>query len=1121
MARLSLFLFGTYQIAMDGNTHSQAISAKGRALLAYLAIEGQPQLREKIAGLLWPEHSEAQARQNLSQVLHTLRGLLPSAGDQPPLLRITAQHIQLNPDADVWVDVAEFLVLLEACDPCDQPRQATCQECPERLRRAAALYRGSFLSDFSLKDVIQFEEWCTVTRERLHRQAMHALGLLTGCLEAHGEVEQALEIARRLVELDPLNEGGHRQVMRLLAESGRRSAALSHFQAFQRYMLDTLGVPPDVETLEQYEKIINQVPQPDKIRASEVRLPTSLTPFIGRHSEARELSALLRDPACRLVTILGPGGVGKTRLALEVALGLGDDFSQGVYFISLSAYQPGNPLWSLLAEALRFQVREKGDPEQQVLDYLRTKHALLIFDSFETALEKVAWLAELLQYAPRLTALVTSRACLETSDEQVFTLGGMSFPRAGEVEQAEQFEAVQLFTSFIRRRQPAFILDDHSRTGITRICRLVQGFPLGLLLASAWVDLYSLDEIAGEIESNQDFLKVNWRDLPARQRSLRAAFDYSWKLLEKGEQAIFRALCVFRGGFTRQAAEKVGGANPQELRQLVDKSLVMPQAGEWYAIHALLRQYGLERLNDLPTVSIEVHQRYSAYYLEKLEQWEAGLKGAHQAETLTTLDSKITDLRPAWDWACQQGEIDRLSRGLEGLCLYYELSARFREGQSACQAAVDGLAGVDTPQACSLQAHLRIWQSRFSRLLGELEPARRHWEESLELASRLASFGQDARRLQAFIWLEAGEAIFTNDLKVARQHLQRSVELYRQAGDTWRLAVALVDLGINLQHSGDFAQATELMMECIAICRATGDQRGLAHALTWLAFNFSRIGSLEKCVSLIRESMAINQSIGDKASMADGLMWMGRLMIWQGQFEESFGLLEQCLPLYNDLGDRYNSTFVYAILGLGSMLGGKYGQVEHYSQIAIELAQENGLGREMALSYFVLGGTALAEGETQEAYKLMQESVNLYRQVGHQDELGWALAVLADIQTVMGQPEGAKIALNEALQIAVKTRAQYTLKHTLAAMTLILAREGRARQAVELYTLVLDDPVWKGSPWMEKVVGQYVTAASASLPEDVAEATRQRGRQRDLVATAQELLEEYTAGVGTSRILKD
>jgi len=203
------------------------------------------------------------------------------------------------------------------------------------------------------------------------------------------------------------------------------------------------------------------------------------------------------------------------------------------------------------------------------------------------------------------------------------------------------------------------------------------------------------------------------------------------------------------------------------------------------------------------------------------------------------------------------------------------------------------------------------------------------------------------------------------------------------------------------------------------------------------------------------------------------------------------------------------------------MLGGKYEQVKYYTQMALQLAQENGLGREIALSHWILGGTALAQGKIQDAHDWMQESVNQYRQVGHQDELGWALAVLANIQATLGQSEAAKVALTEALQIAIKTRAHYAISHALAATTLIMARDGRALQAVELYMLVLDDPIWKVSPWMEKIVGQYVSAASASLPKEVIEAARNSGRQCDLFTTIEELYEVYKAAVGRSRVPVD
>ena len=1121
MASLNLKLLGSYRCSLD--EVSVAIdSNKGRALLAYLAVESdRSHRREKLVGLLWPEKNEAHARGSLSHVLYQLRGIL---GDRvytgslstettnqtrDPCLLITTQEIQLNPQCDIKTDVTVFLGLVDACKTHVHPQKNICEECLKRYQEAARLYTGDFLEGIYLPKCLAFEEWATVLREQLRLQVMDLLENLVLAFEQKGELEQALAYARRMVMLDDLGETGYAHIMRLLALLGRRDEALAQYMSFRQALAIQLGTEPSYNTRLLYQCICDVQ---TGIEAG--NLPASLTPFIGRQLELNELWGWLCDPGRRLVCILGPGGSGKTRLALEVARRQRYHFVDDVYFVPLSALGLGSSLLAAIAEQMGFTFREIGDHKRQLLDYMHNKKVLLVLDSFETVVESASLVAEILSASQGCKVLVTSRVRLNLTGEQIYPLKGMSFPPPDSKGQMMDYSSVELFLEAAQRVRPGYQPSDLSEIG--RICQLVEGMPLSVLLASSWVAEFSALEIAEQIDRSLDFLSVGWADLPERQRSLKATFEYSWDLLNPPEQQVLMKLSVFRNTFSAQAAFEVADASPQGLHVLVGKSLLGNPNEGVFQVHDLVRQYSQEKLSIAGEGHVRtIRQRHCEYFLGMAAGWSNLFKGPGQIPIHVQADKQIEDVKIAWDWACQKGEIDLLTSGLEGMCLYYELSARFKEGQSACQSTSDLLAVVDTLQACSLLADLHIWQSRFSRLLGELEPAHQKWEEAEKLVSRLESLGQDACLLQAFLWLEAGEAIFTTDLKLARLHLQHSVELYRQAGDTWHLAAALADLGINFQHSGDYAQATESLTECITIRRASRDQRGLAYALTWLAFNFSRIGSLEKCVDLMRESMAINQSIGDKASMAGGLMWMGRLLIWQGQVDESFHLLEQSLPLYHDLGDRYNSTFVYVIIGLGRMLGGKYEQVEHYTQMALELAQENGLGREMAISYWVLGGTALAQGKIQEAYKLIQESVNLYRQVGHQDELGWALAVMANVQYTLGLLQSANIALVEALQISVKTRAHHALKHSLAAMASILAREGRVIQAVELYTLVLDDPIWKVSPWMEKVVGQYVAAASASLPEEIVEEARQRGQRRDMFATVQELLEEYTAGVET------
>ena len=412
---------------------------------------------------------------------------------------------------------------------------------------------------------------------------------------------------------------------------------------------------------------------------------------------------------------------GKTRLALEVARRQRYHFADGVYFVPLSALGTGSSLLAALAERLGFTFRDKGEHQQQLLDYLRNKKLLLVLDSFETVTESAGLVAEILAASAGSKLLVTSRVRLDLSGEQVYPIKGMNIPPI-DGKQVLDYSAVALFLEAARRVKPGYLPEDLD--GIARICRVVEGMPLSLILAASWVGEYPTQEIAEQIERSLDFLSVEWADLPARQRSLRATFEYSWDLLSLPEKQVLMKLSVFRNAFSAQTAFEVAGASPKVLHALVSKSLLGSTSEGQYQMHDLVRQYSQEKLT-LAEDGVEraTRQTHSEYFLGIATGWSSLFKGPGQIAMLAQADKQIDDVKAAWDWACQQGEIDRLTNGLEGLCLYYELSARFKEGQGACQAAADGLAGADTPQSCFLQAHLRIWQSRFSRLLGELEPA--------------------------------------------------------------------------------------------------------------------------------------------------------------------------------------------------------------------------------------------------------------------------------------------------------------------------------------------------------------------------------------------------------------
>jgi predicted ATPase/DNA-binding SARP family transcriptional activator len=1098
-------------VILDGKALSKPLAAKGSALLAYLAVEKGFQRREKIAGLLWSDHRDAPARQNLSQALYALRRQTEPTGDEPPLFILTTQEVSLNPRADVWVDVAEFNHLLQAIEFHPHPQLLTCPACFVRLLQVAVLYRGSLLGDFSLKDVILFEEWVMVTREQLHRRAMLALHMLVECLEERGEIERALEYAWRQVELDPLGESGYRQVMRLLSACGRRSEALTQYSTLQHLLHDTLGVAPDGETRQVYEHILKQEPGSEIANDHPIRLPGVLTPLIGRRDELGQLNALLRDPTCRLVTIFGPGGVGKTRLALEVAHQLASVFPDGIYFISLSASQPGSPLWPSLAEVLRFPVREKQDPEKQLKDYLCDKRAMLFFDSFEAAMEKASWLSDLLQTAPQLTILVTSRTSLGISAEQVFTLNGMPVPGMDKLEIADQFDAVQLFLAFVRHRLPGFALDDHSRASVVRICQLVQGLPLGLLLASSWVELYSLDEIAEQIERSLDFLEASWSDVPERQHSLRATFDYSWNLLSEEEQHLFVALAAFQGGFTLTAIEPVTGVSTRLLRSLIDKSLVNRTTEGRYQIHDLVRQFAGQRLDEDSDRSRRIRARHSRYYLEALGWWEKGLKSAQQREALEAIDREAENLRAAWRWAVTSQDWQGIAVGLEGMCWYVDLRLRFVEGERACRTALDQISGL---LHSSLTSALTVWQAHFLRRFGQPEKACNLLQaEKIRLVEMHAS-GRDVRTELAQVWYELGEYHLQVDREVAKQNYHESLVLFDELDDLRGQALVLVSLGEAMHHTGPLDQAQCILERGVNLCRGLGDPRLLARSLLWAGWNCIRQGNLPEGETLIRESIDINRTIGDRFAEAFWGAELGRVHAWTGHFLNALQLLSKSIDIYQELNLKQEATFIQLVKALVEVNLLAYKQARHDFQDCISDSTKLNYQRGIGVGIFGLGCISLEEGEPQKAEELFLKAIPIL-QSAQTDETGWCLALLVISMQRTGQTLRGWEYARQGLELAQQAHVYQTAAMVLIGIALLLIDEGQVERAIELDEVTQRFPLIEKSPWYNGLLRRLLDQLVCNVTSETVRAARERGRQRDLFATVQELLQEINDRLGS------
>src|SRR5260221_6840687 len=315
-----------------------------------------------------------------------------------------------------------------------------------------------------------------------------------------------------------------------------------------------------------------------------------------------------------------------------------------------------------IAEAVRFSFYEGGSPREQLIDFLREKQMLLVLDNFEHLLEGTALVAEILQNAPAVRVLATSRERLNLQSETVLLLDGMDFPEWETPEDAAAYSAVRLFLQSAHRMQPDFALSADNIGYVARICRLVQGVPLGIVLAAAWIGMLELSEIASEIERSLDFLESDLRDLPERQRSLRAVFEYSWDLMSEHERDVFMRLSVFRGGFTREAAQEVSGASLKTLMSLVNKSLLRRDPAGRYDVHELLRQYAEARLHQTPAVEIDTRNRHSTFYTTLLASQNPGVVDLTLGST--DIDAEFDNVLAALDWAIAQKRSDDLRRSL-------------------------------------------------------------------------------------------------------------------------------------------------------------------------------------------------------------------------------------------------------------------------------------------------------------------------------------------------------------------------------------------------------------------------------------------------------------------------
>ncbi len=621
-------------------------------------------------------------------------------------------------------------------------------------------------------------------------------------------------------------------------------------------------------------------------------LPFQPTAFVGRTEELAEIIDLLDNANCRLLTLVGPGGIGKTRLASEAAARLfnrannayannATAFPTRLYFVPLQPLTSPDFILSALAEAIGFQFYPGAEPLRQMIDFLCPLSVLLIFDNFEHIVDGVGLVSDILASAPNVKILATSRETLNLQEEWLYQVKGMPFPEAERADLA-RYDAVQLFVQSARRTQSDFSLDAEQQT-VLRICQLVEGMPLALEMTAAWLKRLPIHEIIKELEqAGLDILESPARNVPDRHRSMRTVFDYSWQLLTNKERDVFKKLSVFRGGFRKEAAQAVAGASLATLSTLVDKSLLHVDTSGRYDLHELLRQYAEERLNVTPEVSRQTHDSHCQYYAEFMAQRTTNIVSHFLSTVFAEVAADLENVRSAWEWAVRQRALAEANKIGWPLSEFYSSQGLYQEGKEVFGKAADSLR--DTAHTLFISA--RQVQGRYLLYLGHYQEAR----DILEGLLGIAHERQDSQGLSVCLHLSE-VALQMGDYQNAKLFGEEYLAWLRQreqAGESvWVKTFAFAILGRIAYLSGDYAQARDLLREAIAIAQKFDIPPGIIDARHILGNVELASQAYANAKQIFMENLALQGEVGYRRSEVPSLIGLGEATRGLGAYHES------------------------------------------------------------------------------------------------------------------------------------------------------------------------------------------------------------------------------------------
>ncbi|MFN8444750.1 MAG: helix-turn-helix domain-containing protein [Caldilineaceae bacterium] len=813
--------------------------------------------------------------------------------------------------------------------------------------------------------------------------------------------------------------------------------------------------------------------------------------LIGRAAELAALQTLLLEEGCRLITVVSAGGMGKTALAIACANRLAPHFAEGTVIVALAALEDARHLPTAIASALSISLQGSLNPAEQVITALATRQLLLVLDNFEHLLvsdDAINWLKALLERAPTLQILITSRERLRIRQERVFALDGLTVTDSA----THKSDAIELFIERAQAVSSEFVASDENRSAIRQICQLLNGMPLGIELAAAWVRVLECPEIAEELQRNIDFLTLSDRDMSPRHRSMRAVFDHSWQLLNEDERRVLAGLSIFRGGCSRMAAQQVVGTSLSVLASLIDKSLLRRNAeveGQArYELHELLRQYAGQQLTERSTFQQAVQERMIDFYARFVCEEAQLLRGDRQMSALAQFEKEIDNIRTAWGLACARLRADALLQMLEGVGDTFYWWSRYQEAIALLRSAIAGIEHTVQTLPIRDQSNLplraalcgcRIWLAVFE--VKNIEATFTNLQQQLD---QLRTEGWDTRTWQAHLLRERAfyQAVYPSNYALASQFEAASVTLYRQLDNPQNLIRALARQARIAHLAGRYHESIILAQEAIALAQRQGDQLASIGALEGLAISLTYLGRFTEAETHFVAALAATEATHQLSSMASVLNNLGVLRIFAGQFEQSRVAWQHSIAICRTIGDPNRALHASILTGFAALHLGEYATAAAIAQSEQLRAQTLSIQRLEAMSKLLLASVQLVKGQGDAALRSLTQSVALYRATTHHDELGWALATQALVLRSMGDHSDMRQSLRESLSMVQQTHAFLLLHSLLPVVALDLIDQGETEQAIGLIALLNQSGFVRHSHWFQEVALAEIEQFILTLP---------------------------------------